>query len=531
MWQVHGFITPALWLGFQIARQQIGRIRLNDQPVGGNLSHHLAQVQAASFVADPAGDADVQVEIQIGTDFVHAGREAMRDTTHQARAVLLQDRDEIFVGVALMQEYRFAQRNRQLQLAAKCVALRVARREIPEIVEPAFTHCNDLRCSCQRGEFQPLLCLQLARMVGMDPGRTSKPLRMVAHEFDSGATAGNRTAGDDHSSDASVQRAFDDGIAIGIEAVVTQVQADIDECRGRSQCEGLEIGGQYRVVSFSGRDCSQKQREFCMSEWRSGQVLKRRPTLLGALLMMLSGAVLCVPAVYADAVSDLDDAASRTQYAFYTGDARGLEEMQGLIERLEVPATLASMKAYFAAYANWKLAQLYTDEASRPAAKTSARGHAGKAAQTCVRHIESALKLDPRMAEAYAINAICSALAPGLTVTSCARSKALRTALELESANPRVRFIEMLCSTEKADASSTQIEKLRTLVTTFESAPPSAPGKPDWGQAEVLVLLGQRYLERGDPLAARDAIERALVIAPDFRKAQELQQAAAVRPQ
>ena len=150
---------------------------------------------------------------------------------------------------------------------------------------------------------------------------------------------------------------------------------------------------------------------------------------------------------------------------------------------------------------------------------------------TCVRHIEAALKLDPRMAEAHAINAICSALAPSLTMTSCARSRALRTALELEAGNPRVRFIEMLCSTENADAASIQIDKLRALVTAFESAPPSGPGKPDWGQAEALVLLGQGYLHRGDPLAARDAIERALVIAPDYRKAQELLQAAAVRPQ
>jgi Tfp pilus assembly protein PilF len=45
-----------------------------------------------------------------------------------------------------------------------------------------------------------------------------------------------------------------------------------------------------------------------------------------------------------------------------------------------------------------------------------------------------------------------------------------------------------------------------------------------------LVLLGQSYLQKGDSLAARDAIERALVLAPDYRKAQELLQPAATRP-
>ena len=38
------------------------------------------------------------------------------------------------------------------------------------------------------------------------------------------------------------------------------------------------------------------------------------------------------------------------------------------------------------------------------------------------------------------------------------------------------------------------------------------------------------YLQRGDPVAARDALERALVIAPDYREAQELLQTAADAP-
>jgi Tfp pilus assembly protein PilF len=43
-------------------------------------------------------------------------------------------------------------------------------------------------------------------------------------------------------------------------------------------------------------------------------------------------------------------------------------------------------------------------------------------------------------------------------------------------------------------------------------------------------MLGANDLRRGDSRAARDAIERALVIAPDYRKAQALLQDAAARP-
>jgi Tfp pilus assembly protein PilF len=42
--------------------------------------------------------------------------------------------------------------------------------------------------------------------------------------------------------------------------------------------------------------------------------------------------------------------------------------------------------------------------------------------------------------------------------------------------------------------------------------------------------LGQSYLKRGEMVAARDVLERALVIAPDYRQAQKLLQTAANRP-
>ena len=49
------------------------------------------------------------------------------------------------------------------------------------------------------------------------------------------------------------------------------------------------------------------------------------------------------------------------------------------------------------------------------------------------------------------------------------------------------------------------VEKVRALVTAFEAAPASRPGQPDWGHAEVLALLGEGLIERGDNVAARDA--------------------------
>ena len=244
---------------------------------------------------------------------------------------------------------------------------------------------------------------------------------------------------------------------------------------------------------------------------------------IGALWAVLAG--MCIPElqVRADPASELDDAAARLHYAFFTADARAMEDAIALVTQLEAPATLPGMKEYYAAYGYWKLAQIQTDS------KTAARGTISKATQACEKQAGLAIAQDRRMAEAHAIAAACAGLAPGLTSSGCAKSRSLRTALELDPANPRVMLIDVLC-TRAGSNPGAETEKLRTLLAAFEASPPSRPGKPDWGQAEALVLLGENYLQRGDALAARDAIERALILAPDYRKAQELLQSAAARP-
>lgn len=248
---------------------------------------------------------------------------------------------------------------------------------------------------------------------------------------------------------------------------------------------------------------------------------------IGGIWAALAG--LCIPILqaHADPASELDDAAARLHYAFFTADARAMEEAVALVTRLESPASLPGMKEYYAAYGYWKLAQIHDEAATRGSA--TERGAISKAAQACQKQAELAVEQDRRMAEAYAIAAACSAFVPSLTSSGCAKSK-LRTALELDPSSPRVLLIEALCSAQSDPSPASGTEKLRALVAAFESAPPSRPGKPDWGQAEALVLLGENYLQRGDALAAREAIERALVIAPDYRRAQELLQNAAARP-
>jgi hypothetical protein len=248
------------------------------------------------------------------------------------------------------------------------------------------------------------------------------------------------------------------------------------------------------------------------------------------IVAMMSLAV--SPATWADAVSELDDAAARMQYAFHTADVRGVEDALNIVQRLQLPASISVMKDYFTAYGHWKLAELHTDEAA--AGKRPARGAATKAASACVRAAEAPEKSDARFAEAFAIEAICASMAsrtPDVLSGGCSRHKGLRTAKELAPSNPRVLLIEAQCAAElDKPGSSAPIDRLRQVVQAFESAPGSRPGLPDWGQAEALLMLGQAYMQRGDTVAARDFIERALVIAPDYRKARDSLETSAARP-
>jgi hypothetical protein len=232
---------------------------------------------------------------------------------------------------------------------------------------------------------------------------------------------------------------------------------------------------------------------------------------------------LAIPLAQADALSELDDAAARIQYASYTADARGIEDALGLVHRLELPESRKAMKEYYVAYGEWKLAELYADEAAD--GRRGARASSVKAAKACEDAADSATELDARLAEAYAMSAICAALASRapelLSLGGCERDKALRTARELDPSNPRVRLIEAQCLRASEKNPAALLTRVQAIAKDFDAAPSGAPGRPDWGQPEALLLLGELQLQQGDWAGARDSLERALVIAPDYRKARE----------
>ena len=338
-------------------------------------------------------------------------------------------------------------------------------------------------------------------MVRMHARRATETLRIAANELDRSARARDRAAGDDHACHAGRSGAPDHLVAIGVETVVGEIDADVDE-----------LSGQWGGSAL---------RAACAIVW----AMNCSATSFGLLLT-----VLVAQAADGESVAELDDAAARMQYAFYTADSQGIETVLKTLEEFQVDDSLAASKAYQLAYGNWKLSQLYLQPMATP--RPNAKSLAAKAAQSCVRQARSAVEKEAALAEALAIEAACEGHSATARVGSagCANSKPMRTAVGLAADNPRVKLIQAICASGAAADDPAATERWRAVVASFEAAPPSRPGKPDWGHVEALTMLGESYLQRGDPVAARDALERALVLAPDYRQAQQLLQAAAARP-
>lgn len=345
----------------------------------------------------------------------------------------------------------------------------------------------------------------------MNAGRAAHARWILLHQSDRGVSARERAASDHHARDPNVGGPLYYSLAIVIEAVMGEIEADVAQ------------GGERRGTVGKAAWINRHWERLCYLPAMNCSARIRR--LLLPLLLATAAPVA------AESTAEFDDAVARLQFAYFTGDTRSLEEVLTLLAEFEVGAGLAAAKSYQLAYGNWKLAQLHgepPDERPRPNAKSSAT----KAAKACVQHAREAVAKDPRVADVYAIEAVCDDLAShaiSRRTAGCASSKSMRTALTLGAENPRVNFVNALCSPE-VEGDPGAVDRWRAVVAKFEAAPPSQPGKPDWGHAEALTLLGESYLQRGDMVAARDVLERALVLAPDYRQAQKLLQTAANRP-
>jgi hypothetical protein len=233
-----------------------------------------------------------------------------------------------------------------------------------------------------------------------------------------------------------------------------------------------------------------------------------------SLTKLLTGLGLCcaLPLSAGATSAEIADLAARIEYGFYSDDVRVIEAARTVLERLG--DTEADARFYLG-LAELRLAQLAVHRGADASAHV----------ERCIERAtpKGADEKGPAAAEPWILAAACAAVGE----QARRRDHALERARSLAPNHPRVALLTAWAITPKplqapAAVRETVAVQLEKAVAAFDAWTPP-PGAPDWGQAEALTQLGGIALQRGEVRAARDWLERALLLAPDYRVAVELQ--------
>jgi tetratricopeptide (TPR) repeat protein len=217
---------------------------------------------------------------------------------------------------------------------------------------------------------------------------------------------------------------------------------------------------------------------------------------------------------------ELTDIEAKAQYAFFTGDAnalRGLARTYRAMGESEQPLVL-----YHYAHVQFRLLQVTM--------LAKAKKEADAAGEACIAALDRAIERDPRFAEGLALQSSCygylAMLGPMNAVTAGPRAASRgEAAAKINPQNPRVLLSGAAALYLRPAAfggdRAAAAPLFRRAAAAFETIDAPRPGEPTWGAAEAWLFVGRGYEDAGDVLAARDAYEKALLIAPEFARARD----------
>jgi tetratricopeptide (TPR) repeat protein len=262
---------------------------------------------------------------------------------------------------------------------------------------------------------------------------------------------------------------------------------------------------------------------------------RRKPVRRPPLVLLAVAALLLAPVIRAADAQWLD-IESRIQYGYFTEDARSL---RNLVEPLASNASHDRLKSYYAGLLAYRMTLLAEADEARAAAaegnppapaRRNDRSKNGirQTVERCVDSLDQALAAESNFADALALQSACLGLQAELGTwrAPLAAPKSvsqLHKALQLAPRNPRVLLLEAIGDYQHSKAPGGAGEhpcaKFQAVVAVFETERADVDQVPGWGGAEAYTWLGRCYLDSGDVNAARDALERALLIAPEFVQA------------
>jgi tetratricopeptide (TPR) repeat protein len=242
-----------------------------------------------------------------------------------------------------------------------------------------------------------------------------------------------------------------------------------------------------------------------------------------AIALLLVPAMLGMASLTVAADTDWRDVESRMQYAWYTEDARDLAAVAARVAA--VPAA-DPRRSYYLTWIQLREAQL----AFAHLGSADAAAAVGDAAADCISSADDALAARPTDAEALALQSSCMDLRSRVRTVGVpfagSRSRAqMQTALKLAPRDPRVRLLAAQLSYLSAKSTRERTQLLapfQSAVDAFELERAGLERIPAWGAAEAWQGLAQVYLDRGDAIAARSALEHALLLMPEYKSAHRL---------
>jgi len=210
------------------------------------------------------------------------------------------------------------------------------------------------------------------------------------------------------------------------------------------------------------------------------------------------------------------DVEGRIQYGYYTEDARSLD---ALVTQLSTGGTDDSFRSYYAALADYRVALLSRD-------LSRALAHA----EACAATANRAVQAKKQFAEGLALESAClgrmARLSPLRSPLAASRSRSrIEQAFRLAPRNPRVLLLDAVNAYEAAVngvEKDSATGKLKRAVAALEAERQDVVHVPGWGLAEAYIYLARACLDNGDTVAARDALEHALLAAPEFAEARRL---------
>lgn len=269
------------------------------------------------------------------------------------------------------------------------------------------------------------------------------------------------------------------------------------------------------------------QQDHSRHPWRGRVAIYSVACMTCGLVLSLLAIIPSASSASLEEQARLDDLAGQIEYAFYAQERVPLQQavqtLEGMVAQDNSPAARVWLN-----YGRWKTAQLTARTAANTAADVASR---------CV--AASWPDKEPARVQAvgHALNAACAELLAELQPLRSVfhrrdRQRELQQALAIGSKQAQVHFVAAWIAQHNGDMKSAH-ESLQRAAVLYDAnghASDTTTGDlGEWGQAEMFYLLGKLENDRHDTLAARNALERALVLAPDYRDAAVLIKTLSVR--